>query len=129
MKYKYLTIHAEFRSTGVFDKELGEIEIEDLKMSAKFNRDFNNWIKSYETYNLYRDDLKIDDKMRKIYTLDCKGFELCNELKKKLGNRLKVHYYSDALQEKVYLLGGNEMNELFKRHGVKTSKREEDSRQ
>lgn len=90
MKYKSIKIMPDFCSSGIWDNKSGiMIEFEDLAISKKLKKDFENWIQYYDDKCTSKKTYCVLKSKEQI--LNNKGRELAHKLKKEHIN-LEVWY-------------------------------------
>lgn len=98
---RYLTLSADYRSTGIRDDYQGELQQSDLNISDQLWERLATWVKAYEKIiPLSPEERKT--RHEEIQLLDTEGLELVKEFRRELGPEAKISYYSEGLLVPLY---------------------------
>lgn len=97
---RYITISADYDSTGIKDLNDGELDKEDLKVSSELWDDLKSWVHKYEPI------IQMDKEQRQanidlINQLDLRGIHLCKRFLTELKEQAKIEYFSEGLLKKI----------------------------
>ncbi len=91
---KYITIAANYMTSGIKDDFEGELTQDDLKVDQVLWDRLSHWSNDYS--EIISKDLDERDPQL-IKQLDIEGLLLVEEFKKALGSDFKIRYYSEGL--------------------------------
>ena len=84
-------------STGIRDEFTGSVDKNDLMLSDRLWTQISNWVKDYSTIILMSSEEKSSKSaLDKIDSLDRRGMELIEEIKKEIKFEVKIRYYSEG---------------------------------
>jgi hypothetical protein len=98
---RYLTISADYLSSGIKDDFNGELQCEDLPISLELWELLTNWVKSYSTI-IQEDVIARREKLGKIKQLDDEGILILKKISQELGSGYKIRYYSEGLLKYLF---------------------------
>lgn len=96
MTHRYLTISADYTSSGLRDDHLGELREKDLPLGGELWKQLRQWVSRYEfIIPLEPDERK--KAIEKIRALDIEGLSITAAVSKQLGISSKIRYFSEGL--------------------------------
>lgn len=98
---RYITVSADYTSSGVKDLNDGELDRKQLGVSESLWLAIQKWVSDYSPIIMMESEERAAE-FDKIHLLDQRGIEICKQIKTELKD-VKVEYYSEGLLKKLII--------------------------
>ena len=97
---KYITIDADYLSSGVKDSNGNQLSNEDLKLPKNIWNEIQKWVQDYSQI-IQLDDNERKNEVELIRRLDNCGIDLCQKVLTHFNGKIKIEYYSEGFLKKI----------------------------
>jgi thiamine monophosphate synthase len=97
---RYITVWADYRSTGVRDNFVGPLKEDELEVSDALWADLQEWVADYAPITIAGTGVTKEN-ASDVRRLDIRGLALTRRIADELKPTAKIEYFSEGLLEKI----------------------------